>query len=242
MEGEPPSASRFLLKLSGELLAAESGKGLSPPRVDSYAAEIAAILTRGHQFAVVVGGGNFIRGRELQGFGAVPADYMGMIATVINAVALGDAVERAGGRATVLSALPVQGIAESFDPIRASELMGSGTAVLCGGGTGNPMVTTDTAAALRAVQTGCDMLLKGTKVDGVYDSDPETSPNARRFDRLSYDEVIRKRLGVMDLPAIAICRDADLPVVVFDAWSADNVSKAVSDPTLGTVIDRGNES
>lgn len=239
MDEEPPSASRFLLKLSGELLAPDSGKGLDPSRFDSYAAEITSICRQGHQICVVVGGGNFVRGRELQGFRTIPADYIGMIATVMNAIALGDSIDRAGARVSVLSAIPVQGVAESFDPIRASELMDAGTIVLCGGGTGNPQVTTDTAAALRAVQTGCDMLLKGTKVDGVYDRDPESSQDAERFDRLSYDEVIRMGLGVMDLPAIAMCRDADLPVVVFDARSADGISRVVSDPTLGTVIDGG---
>jgi len=185
---------------------------------------------------VVVGGGNFVRGGRSQGITRHRADWMGMLATVINAIALQDAIESLGGRAAVLSAFPVADQVAGFSPETASDLLDSGTTVIYAGGTGNPFLTTDTAAALRAVQTGCRLLLKGTKVDGIYDSDPVGNPSAKRFETLTYGDVLGLGLGVMDAAAVAVCRDSSLPMLVFDVTDPANILRALGNERLGTTV------
>lgn len=236
MGDDPPSADRFLLKLSGELLAGDGGSGLDPESIDGYAEVLKRLSARGAQIGVVTGGGNFVRGRQLSAFTRTSADMMGMLATVINAIALSDAILRAGGAAVAMSPIACDGPTERFRSARAVSLMDDGVVTVFGGGTGNPWVTTDTAAALRAAQTGCRMLLKGTKVDGVYDSDPVGNPGARRYRRISYDDVLRGDLRVMDGAAVAICRDAGIPVTVFDITRPENVERVLDDPSTGTLI------
>ncbi len=236
MGDDPPARGRFLLKLSGELLAGSGGSGLDPESVDAYARVLVGLSGDGWQIGVVTGGGNFVRGRQLQAFTRTRADMMGMLATVINAIALADSIRRAGGAASAMSPIAADGPAEPFTVDRAMELMQDGAVAVFGGGTGNPWVTTDTAAALRAAQTGCGMLLKGTKVDGVYDADPVGNPEAVRYDRISYDQVLRGDLGVMDGAAVAICRDAGIPIVVFDITRPENVERVLASPSTGTLI------
>ena len=236
MGDDPPARGRFLLKLSGELLAGAGGSGLDPDSVNGYARALVELSGRGWQIGVVTGGGNFVRGRQLKAFTRTRADMMGMLATVINAIALADAIQRAGGSARALSPIAADGPAEAFSAERAARLMQTGTVAVFGGGTGNPWVTTDTAAALRAAQTGCGLLLKGTKVDGVYDSDPRKNPHALRYDSIGYEDVLRGDLGVMDGAAVAICRDAGIPVIVFDITRPENVERVLEDPSTGTLI------
>jgi uridylate kinase len=236
MGDDPPPADRVLLKLSGELLAGDGGLGLAPKSVDGYADVLRRLAAGGTQLGVVTGGGNFVRGRQLSAFTRTSADMMGMLATVMNAMALADAIIRAGGAAVPMSPIAFDGPTERFRSGRAVSLMEDGVVVVFGGGTGNPYVTTDTAAALRAAQTGCRMLLKGTKVDGVYDSDPVSNPDARRYSRIGYDEVLRGGLGVMDGAAVAICRDAGIPVAVFDITRPENVERVLEDPSASTLI------
>lgn len=193
-------------------------------------------LGAGFRPGVVTGGGNFVRGAQLDRATRWRADYMGMLATVINCLYLQDAIERLGGAAAVLSAFPAGPAVLDYSPARALELLESGQVVLYAAGTGNPFLTTDTAAALRAAQTGCSILLKGTKVDGVYDSDPGTHPGARRFDGLTYDRMLELGLGVMDAAAVAVCRDSSMPLVVFDATDPANILRVLRNPSLGTVI------
>jgi uridylate kinase len=232
----PSPGSRILLKLSGEILAGGSGSGVDRATVDRYAAALLDCRRAGFRPGVVTGGGNFIRGARMEGTTRWRADYMGMLATVINSLMLQDSIERLGGAARVLSAFPAGPAVEEFSPSRAVELLDSGCVVLFAGGTGNPFLTTDTAAALRAAQTGCTILLKGTKVDGVYDGDPGTSPGARRFDRLTYNRMLELDLRVMDAAAVAVCRDSRLPLVVFDATDPSNILRVLRDPSIGTGI------
>ena len=236
MSEDPPAPGRFLLKLSGELLAGTGGSGLDPGCVEGYARALIRLSRKGWQIGVVTGGGNFVRGRQLETFTRTRADMMGMLATVINAIALADSICRSGGSAVAMSPIAADGPAEPYSSERALASMESGVIAVFGGGTGNPFVTTDTAAALRAAQTGCSILLKGTKVDGVYDSDPVNNPRARRFDRLDYGDVLRGELGVMDNAAVAICRDAGIPVNVFDITRPENVERVLADPSTGTII------
>jgi uridylate kinase len=238
--GEGPSDRsdrRLLLKLSGEILAGQGGRGIDTGVTAAMASVLVRLEKRGFQLGVVTGGGNFVRGSELTGVKRTRADFMGMLATVINGMALQDAVEKCGGRAAVLSAIAFSGTdVESYHPARAIDLMESGTVSIFAGGTGNPFLTTDTAAALRAVQTGCSILFKGTKVDGVYDRDPQVHPDAVRYSRLSYGEVLEKDLRVMDAAAVAICRAAGLPIAVFDITDPGMIEKVVDDPSIGTVV------
>jgi uridylate kinase len=235
-EDIPPAGSRILLKLSGEILAGGAGWGVDLPSVDRYAAALIECCRAGFRPGVVTGGGNYVRGALLDGVTRWRADCMGMLATVINALFLQDAVERLGGRSRVLSAFPAGPAVEEYAPQRASDLLESGFVVLYAAGTGNPFLTTDTAAALRAAQTGCSILLKGTKVDGVYDSDPGRNPKAARFGRLSYNRMLELDLRVMDAAAVAVCRDSSMPMVVFDATDPDNILRVLRNPSLGTVI------
>jgi len=235
-DGDQPTPGRILLKLSGEVLSGGSGHGIDPATLDELAGNLLKALSQGYQLGIVTGGGNFVRGRDIPSVGRVTGDQMGMLATVINALALKDSLEKHGGSAAVLSAFPVPGITETFSPHRAVELLQNGSVNIYSGGTGNPGLTTDTAAALRALQTGCSMLLKGTKVDGVFSGDPETDPDATRFGKISYDEVLRRDLGFMDAAAVAVCREADLVIRVFDVRDPGNIIRVLGDPSFGSTV------
>lgn len=238
MEDGSGKPSRVLLKLSGEVLAGPQGKGFHPETVSKIAKVLIEAVDTGIQLGVVTGGGNFARGRELSAFTRTRADYIGMLATVMNCLAVSDVVRKHGGMSAVLSALPVpQAGAEEFAPTRAEELFSKGNIVFFAGGTGNPLLSTDTAAALRAAQTLCSVVYKGTKVDGVYDSDPKLNPDASRYSSLSFNQVLQKDLKVMDAAAVAVCRDNDLPIVVFDITRPENFLRVLKDSSLGTVVE-----
>ncbi len=232
---------RILLKLSGEALKGRKEYGLDMARLSEVAEEIQAARDKGVELAVVVGGGNIFRGLKGEAFGLerVAGDHMGMLATLINALALKQALKGAGAPAEVLSAFAVGPVAPTFNRSLALKLLAEGQVVLFGGGTGLPFFSTDTAAALRAAEIGADALFKATKVDGVYDSDPEENPAAKRFERLSYQEVLSRGLRVMDLTAVSLCQDNDLPVLVFKL-APGNLEKALSGHEVGTLI-RGEE-
>ena len=228
---------RVLLKLSGEVLAGPAGSGFHRDTVFGIARVLVEVASSGYQLGVVTGGGNFARGRELSAFTRTRADYIGMLATVMNCLAISDSVEKHGGHASVLSAIPVpEAGAELFAPSKAETLFEQGKIVFFAGGTGNPLLSTDTAAALRAAQTRCDFLYKGTKVDGIYDSDPKINHEARRFEKLSYSEVLMRDLKVMDAAAVAVSRDNSLPIIVFDITDPYNFVKILKDHSLGTIV------
>jgi uridylate kinase len=230
--------SRILLKLSGEALAGGEGEPFGHERLRGLAAAVAAVSRAGVQVAIVNGAGNLFRARSanLEVLGRVTADHVGMLATVMNAAVLRDYLRDAGVAARVLAPRETPPLAAGFSRDAADEALRAGEVVVFGGGTGNPFFTTDTAAALRAVEIGADALLKATQVDGVYDKDPRRHPDARRFDRLSYDEVLDRRLGVMDLTAITICAEQSLPVVVFDIGDPRNLARVLSGELQGTWI------
>jgi uridylate kinase len=225
---------RVLLKLSGEGLG---DGGFDPAAVRSLAAEIAALPRAGVECAVVVGGGNLVRGRDLPRdlVSRTAADAAGMLATVANSLVLAEAIRGAGAPARVLTAVPMPDVAESFTADRARERLAAGEVLLLAGGTGRPYFTTDTAAALRALEIGAEVLLKATTVDGVYDRDPKGDPSAKRFDRLSFDEALDGRFGVMDLTAFALCRENRLPIVVF-SLAPGTLSRAAAGEPVGTRI------
>ncbi len=230
---------RILLKLSGEALGnPETGHGIDPDAVNLVARQVVAVANSGVKTAVVVGGGNILRGAHFSQIGAnrASADTMGMLGTLINALALADAIERQGGQARVLSALDVRTVAEPFVRRRALTHMDRGRVVILAAGTGNPYFTTDTAAALRATELGCEVLLKATKVDGVYTADPNEDPTARRLTDVTYMDVLRDGLRVMDGTAIALCMEHQLPVVVFDLFVEGNIERVVRGENLGTTI------
>jgi uridylate kinase len=230
------SGERILLKLSGEVLAGPDRRGIDTTVTGAIASVLVSVAGRGYRMGIVTGGGNFVRGSELAGVRRTRADFMGMLATVINGMAIQDAIEKCGGKASVLSALGISGTGvETFSPDLAGRLLDSGHIVVYSGGTGNPFLTTDTAAALRAVQT-CTTLFKGTKVDGVYDRDPAVHPDAVRFARLSYGEVLERDLRIMDAAAVAVCRAGRIPIVVFDVTDPSGIDRAIRDPGTGTVI------
>ncbi len=233
-------ARRILLKLSGEALAGEAEFGLDETVLRRLAAEVDDARSSGIQVAIVLGGGNLFRGEQIARMGLVDrvtGDHMGMLATVMNALAFRDVLTALGIPATLLSALALTGIAEGFSARRAAALLDAGEVVLLAGGTGNPFFTTDSAACLRAVEIGAQVVLKATKVDGVYSADPARDPSARRFDKLSYDDVIRRNLRVMDLTAICLCRDNNLPIVVFDMATVGAVKRIATGELLGTRIE-----
>ena len=231
---------RVLLKLSGEALGSPAGgQGLDPERVAVLAGQVARVTELGVELALVCGGGNILRGGEFSRLGGerATADTMGMLGTVINALALSDAIEgQTGVETRVMSALEIRQVAEPFVRRRALAHLARGRVVLLAGGTGNPFFTTDTAAALRATELGCDVLLKGTKVDGVYSADPERDDSARRFDELTYMEVLERDLRVMDGTAITLCMENGLPVIVFDLFEEGNLERVVRGEELGTRI------
>ncbi len=208
---------RVLLKVSGEALAGDQSYGVEPRFLDHVAQQIVALAHSGVEIGIVIGGGNIFRGMAVAAKGGdrVVGDHMGMLGTVINALALGDAIRRNGGKSHVFSSVSMPSIADTFTQRGAIAAIEGGSIVICAGGTGNPFFTTDTAAALKAIELRCDVLLKGTKVDGVYADDPHSNPDAERFETISYDDVIRRDLRVMDTAAFALARDNALPIIVY---------------------------
>jgi len=233
---------RVLLKLSGEALMGETGYGIDPGVLDSLARQIRDVRALGVEFAIVVGGGNIFRGLAASstGMDRAQADYMGMLATVMNALALQDALERAGVFTRVMSAIEMSQIAEPYIRRRATRHMEKGRVVILAAGTGNPYFTTDTTAALRALEIGADCVMKATKVDGVYDADPKKFPDAVRFDELTYIDVLNRGLQVMDSTAISLCMDNDLPILVFNMEVEGNIERALKGEPVGTIV-RGDD-
>ena len=240
----PGLASRVLLKLSGEALAGEAEVGIDPEVVRRIGREIVATQRTGVEFGLVLGGGNLFRGAALAqaGLDRVTGDHMGMLATVMNALAFRDVLRSLGAQATVLSAIPMAGMVEGYSQPRALELIQDGHVVIFAAGTGNPFFTTDSAACLRGIEIGASVVLKATKVDGVYTADPFRDKSAKRFDRLSYNEVISRDLKVMDMTAICLCRDHRMPIVVFDMNAPDALRRIAAGERIGTLIDRGEGS
>jgi uridylate kinase len=230
---------RPLLKLSGEAFSPKGGMGIDGEQMLSIARTIKHIVELPVQLAVVVGGGNFVRGAQLNipSIGKATADYMGMLATVMNAIALQDTCESIGLQTRVLSSLDVPRVAEKWVRRRAIRHMEKGRVVIIAAGTGNPHFTTDTAAAQRAIEIGCDVIIKATKVDGVYDSDPKKNAGAKRFTRLTYQEALEKNLRFMDQTAIALCREHAMPVMVTDMNVPGNIERAIQGEDVGTVIE-----
>lgn len=239
-----PVYQRVLLKLSGEGLQGDHLFGIDAAKVTRIAKEVASVVEMGVQVALVVGGGNLIRGADLSdaGIDRVSADQMGMLATVINGIALRDAFERESVPVTLMSAFSVPGIAEQYDRSVANEKLQNGRVVIFSAGTGNPLVTTDSAAALRGIEIGAELVLKATKVEGVYTDDPIKNTKAERFESLSYDDVISKRLGVMDLTAILLCQDHDLPLRVFNMNKHGALKRIMMGEDVGTLIQSGAQS
>jgi len=229
---------RVLLKLSGEALAGEQGYGIDPLTITKIAYEIKEVVACGVQLALVIGGGNIFRGlaASSKGMDRASADYMGMLATMINSLAMQDALEQVGVFTRVQSAIAMQEVAEPYIRRRAIRHLEKGRVVIFGAGTGNPYFTTDTAASLRAMEIGSDVILKGTKVDGVYSADPKKDPAALKFSRLSYIDVLKKGLQVMDATAISLCMDNDLPIIVFDVTTYGNVKRVVFGEEIGTIV------
>ena len=233
--------SRVLLKLSGEALAGDQKFGISPDAIGQFAKEIAEVSHSGLQMALVIGGGNIFRGLSdnARGMDRAQADYMGMLATVMNALAVQDALEKCGCSTRVMTALTMKEVAEPYIRRRAMRHMEKGRVVICAGGTGNPYFTTDTAAALRALELKCDAILKATKVDGVYDKDPVKHKDAVRYDTVSYSEALEKRLGIMDSTAISMARDNELPIIVFNLYEKGNIRKVADGDSIGTTVQGG---
>ena len=229
---------RVLLKLSGESLMGAQKSGLSTEVLNQYAEQIRTVAATGVQVGIVIGGGNIFRGLSgvSRGFDRVKGDQMGMLATVINSLALQGALESAGARARVLTSIRMEPVGELYTKAKALELMEAGWIVIIAGGTGNPYFTTDTASALRGVEIEAEVLLKGTRVDGVYTADPEKDPTATKFAEITFDEVYRRRLKVMDLTAFTMCKENDLPIVVFDMDTPGNLQKVIAGEPIGTVV------
>jgi uridylate kinase len=235
---QEPSYKRILLKLSGEALAGQQGYGIDPDIIMGIAREIRGVVDLGVQLAIVIGGGNIFRGvaASSAGMDRASADYMGMLATVMNSLALQDALEKAGVITRVQSAIEMQAIAEPYIRRRAVRHLEKGRVVIFGAGTGNPFFTTDTAASLRAIEIGAEIILKATKVDGVYNADPAKDKNAVKYDQLSYLDVLKQGLEVMDSTATSLCMDNDLPIIVFDLTTSGNIQRVVCGEQIGTVV------
>ena len=229
---------RILLKISGELVGQPDGGGISIPRLRTLAKAIAEVRKLGAEVGVVAGGGNILRGAKAseEGFERVSADYMGMLATVINALALQNVLEQESVETRVLTAITMEQLAERYIRRRAIRHIEKGRVVILAGGTGNPYFSTDTAAALRAIEIEADVVLKGTKVDGVHESDPEKNPEAKRFDTLSYIDALNRGLRVMDATAISLCMENSLPIVVFNLNDNQNIQKIVQGERVGTIV------
>jgi uridylate kinase len=229
---------RVLLKLSGEMLAGERGFGIDPPVVDRLTDEVRRVHEMGVSLGLVVGGGNIVRGAiaSQKGMDRVSADYMGMLATIINAMALQDMLERKGVETRVMTAIRMEELAEPYIRRRAMRHLEKGRVVLFAGGTGNPYFSTDTAAVLRAIEMEADVIIKATKVDGVYTADPAKDPNATFLPTVSFHEVVTKELGVMDAPAVSLCRENGLPIIVLDLGKSGAVAAAIRGETVGTLV------
>ena len=230
--------SRILLKLSGESLAGDGSQGIDDSVLAEYARQIIDVVNEGCEVAIVIGGGNIFRGLSgtESGFDRVKGDQMGMLATVINSLALESTIERMGGKAKVFTSVRMEPVGELYNRDKVLDAMKNKTIAILSGGTGNPYFTTDTASALRAVETGADVLLKGTRVDGVYSADPEKDPSAVKFNAISFEEVIGKRLKVMDSTAFTMCRDNNMPIVVFDMNREGNLLNLVRGENVGTIV------
>lgn len=231
---------RILLKLSGESLAEKGDKGISPQRLDIYVLQIRDALQLGIQVGIVLGGGNIFRGLSGSrgGYDRVKSDYMGMMATIINGLGLLTALEKENIPASLYTAFEVQRVGNLFDKSQAIADMKNGKVVILTGGTGNPYFTTDSAAALRAVEIEADVLLKGTRVDGVYSADPEKNPTATKFDTISFDQVLEKELAVMDLTAFTLCKENNLPILVYNSENPDNLLKILKGEKIGTLVNK----
>ena len=230
--------NRILLKLSGEALMGEQNHGIDPERLSAYCKEIKQVVDQKVQVAIVIGGGNIFRGLSgaAQGFDRVQGDYMGMLATVINSLALQAELEKQGMNAKLLSGLYIDPIAESTSGRKAGKYLDEGNVVIIGGGTGNPFFTTDTASALRAVEIKADVLLKGTRVDGVYTADPEKDPDAVKYEHLTFEEAYDKKLKIMDMTAFTLCQENNLPILVFDMNTTGNLLKVIKGEKTGTIV------
>jgi uridylate kinase len=229
-----------LLKLGGESLASPGGFGISPHMAEEVAAKVSAVRDLEVEVVIVLGAGNIWRGRDglVHGMDRATADHMGMLATVMNALALADALEHLGISTRVQTSIEMRAIAEPYIRLRAIRHLEKGRIVIIGGGTGNPYFTTDTAAALRAMEVDADLLIKATKVDGIYNEDPHENPNAERFDHLSYMQALKLRVGVMDATAISLCMENDLPILVLNLWQPHSLERAVVGEPIGTLVSR----
>lgn len=238
MHRNAPPFKRILLKLSGEALMGDHSYGIDPSVLKSVGEEIESVHAAGVQIAIVIGGGNIFRGLESSayGVGRVSADHMGMLATIINGLALGEILTRMGVDTRVMTAIDIIKVAEPYIRGRAISHLSKNRIVIFGGGTGNPFFTTDTAAALRAMEIDADILLKATKVDGVYESDPEINPSAKPYSRLSYEEVLQKNLKVMDLTAVSLAMGQDLPIRVFNLKKKGNILRVIAGEEIGTLV------
>ncbi|WP_395769089.1 UMP kinase [Arenimonas sp.] len=231
---------RILLKLSGEALMGDGDYGIDPNIINGLAREIIAVQQAGAEVGVVIGGGNIFRGAGLAagGMDRVTGDHMGMLATVINALAMQDALEKHGVNARVMSAIKINQICEDYIRRRAVRHLEKGRIAIFAAGTGNPFFTTDSAAALRATEINAELLLKATKVDGIYDSDPKKNPDAKRFERLTYDDVLNRKLQVMDTAAFALCRENDIPLRIYDMGNAGALMRILQGEDIGTLVTR----
>ena len=229
---------RILLKLSGESLQGEQGYGIDTERLNQYAEQVKAIAQKGVQIGIVIGGGNIFRGLSgaQRGFDRVKGDQMGMLATVINGLALQSALEAIGQKCRVLTAIRMEPIGDFYTPSKALRLLDKGNVVILVGGTGNPYFTTDTGSSLRAIEIKADVMLKGTRVDGIYTADPEKDPLATKFNEITYDEVIRRGLKVMDLTATVMCKENGMPIYVFNMDKVGNLEKVINGENIGTLV------
>ena len=229
---------RILLKLSGESLMGHQGYGIDSERLNAYAQQIAELRGAGVEVGIVIGGGNIFRGLSgaAKGFDRVKGDQMGMLATVINSLALSSALESIGCKARVLTSIGMFPIGEPYSPARAIESLEAGVVTIIAGGTGNPFFTTDTASALRAVEIKAEVMLKGTRVDGIYTADPEKDPTATKFDKISYDEIYNRGLRILDLTATTLCRENGMQIIVFDMDTPGNLAKVISGENIGTLV------
>ena len=229
---------RILLKLSGEALMGQYDFGYDPEVLTRVAKEVVAVQQSGVEVALVIGGGNLFRGQGLEdaGFDRVRGDQMGMLATVMNALAMQDVIQKLGADCDVLSALGIEQVGEKYAALSARAKLSDGRIVICAAGSGNPYFTTDTAASLRAIELQADLLLKATKVDGIYDADPMKNPDAKRYDQLQYDDAINARLGVMDLTAMVMCRDNNMPLCVFNMFDEGALTAVLNEEAVGTMV------
>lgn len=229
---------RILLKLSGESLMGQQGYGIDPQRLQAYAHQIDAIAQMGVQIGIVIGGGNIFRGLSgaQRGFDRVKGDQMGMLATTINALALSSALEAIGRPVRVLTAVRMEPIGDFYNKAKALRLLAKGNIVIFAGGTGSPYFTTDTASSLRAIEIEADVMLKGTRVDGIYTADPEKDPTATKFDTITYDEVLQRGLKIMDLTSIVMCKENNMPIYVFDMDTDGNLLRVINGENIGTLV------